>query len=75
MQMLTGFARAVDVVVTQGRRAGLIRRGIENNDLRRLVLAMVHARNLTGRQPAGRDVYLAVLLDGLKRPARPASSR
>jgi hypothetical protein len=30
---------------------------------------MLHARNLTGDPPARRDVYLAVLLDGLKHPA------
>ena len=69
MQMLTGFAGAVDMVLTRARRARLIRRGIKNDDLRRLLLAMLHARNLTGDPPARRDVYLAVLLDGLKHPA------
>jgi len=48
MQMLTGFAGAVDMVLTRARRARLIRRGIKNDDLRRLLLAMLHARNLTG---------------------------
>jgi hypothetical protein len=63
--MMSGFAAAVTDVLSRARQAGLIRRGITANDLRRLALGINHARRVPGGEPASRETYLRVLLQGL----------
>jgi AcrR family transcriptional regulator len=65
LEMMSGFAAAVTDVLSRARRAGLIRRGITANDLRRLALGINHARRVPGGEPGSRETYLRVLLQGL----------
>jgi AcrR family transcriptional regulator len=65
LEMMSGFSAAVTDVLGRARRAGLIRRGITANDLRRLALGINHARRLPGGEPGSRETYLRVLLQGL----------
>ncbi|MFI2184403.1 TetR/AcrR family transcriptional regulator [Streptomyces sioyaensis] len=60
--------RAVAHLLDRARRTGAIRRDIEADDVRRLLCGIEHALRSGDSDPARTDVYLDVLLEGLRPP-------
>lgn len=60
--------RAVAQLLDRARRAGAIRRDVEADDVRRLLCGIEHAVRSGDSDPAHTEVYLDVLLEGLRPP-------
>ncbi|MER5622897.1 helix-turn-helix domain-containing protein [Streptosporangium sp. NPDC002544] len=60
--------RAVAELLDRARRAGAIRRGIEADDVRRLLCGIEHAVRSGGNDAEHAEIYLDVLLEGLRPP-------
>jgi AcrR family transcriptional regulator len=60
--------RAVAELLDRARRAGAIRRGIEADDVRRLLCGVEHAVRSGGNKAEHAEIYLDVLLEGLRPP-------
>ncbi|ANP57068.1 transcriptional regulator [Streptomyces griseochromogenes] len=60
--------RAVAHLLDRARRVRAIRRDIEAGDLRRLLCGIEHAVRSGGSGPTRTDIYLDVLIEGLRPP-------
>jgi AcrR family transcriptional regulator len=60
--------QAVAELLTRAREAGAIRGDIEADDVRRLLCGVEHAVRVGDSDPLRVDVYLSVLLEGLRPP-------
>ncbi|WP_229758599.1 TetR/AcrR family transcriptional regulator [Peterkaempfera bronchialis] len=68
-QLKAELDRAVARLLDRARLTGAIRRDVEADDVRRLLCGIEHALRAGDRGPARTEVYLDVLLEGL-RPSR-----
>ncbi|MDH6117238.1 helix-turn-helix domain-containing protein [Kitasatospora sp. GAS204B] len=67
-EMKAELDRAVADLLDRARRAGAIRSGIGADDVRRLLCGVEHAVRSGHSDPARRELYLGVLLEGLRPP-------
>jgi hypothetical protein len=68
---------SIATVLERARRSGLVRRHVTADDLRRLICGLEHALHAGPRDETKLDVYLGVLLAGLRSssPRRSRSSK
>ncbi|MFI9274032.1 TetR/AcrR family transcriptional regulator [Kitasatospora sp. NPDC052896] len=67
-QLKAELDRAVAHLLDRARLLGAIRRDVEADDLRRLLCGIEHAVRAGDSDPARTEVYLGVLLEGLRPP-------
>ncbi|MFC6079647.1 TetR/AcrR family transcriptional regulator [Sphaerisporangium aureirubrum] len=67
-RMKAELDRAVAELLDRARDAGAIRRDIEADDVRRLLCGIEHAVRAGGDDAGRAEMYLAVLLEGLRPP-------
>ncbi|RCV52063.1 TetR family transcriptional regulator [Marinitenerispora sediminis] len=60
--------RSVAHLLDRARRSGAIRRDVEADDVRRLLCGIEHAVRSGGNGPERTEVYLDILLEGLRPP-------
>jgi AcrR family transcriptional regulator len=60
---------SITIVLERARKSGLVRRDITADDLRRLICGLEHALRAGPRDDTKLDVYLGVLLTGLRAPS------
>jgi AcrR family transcriptional regulator len=68
MQRGAELGSSIATVLERARRSGLVRRDVTPDDLRRLVSGLEHALHAGPRDETKLDVYLEVLLAGLRSP-------
>ncbi len=68
-QMKSEIDRSITELLDRARLAGVLRSGLEADDVRRLLCGVEHAVRSGDSDPRRRELYLGVLLEGL-RPTR-----
>jgi AcrR family transcriptional regulator len=70
MELAAAFGEATNAILGRARQAGVIRPDLEADDIRRLICGMQHALDVGGDALDKLDLYLQVLLAGLRSRGR-----